>query len=417
MSVIARAIEPLIQNSMKVAPIVYVNGPRQAGKTTLVRSITTNLDKAQFLTFDDPMERAAAMRNPVGYLRASGYPLIVDEIQMVPEVFRPLKMLVDEQRYEALQNGTSSDGRYLLTGSANLWAIPELADAMVGRMATITLLPLSMAEVLGQKSSFLKRCFAEDFSDIKTDNMPLTEAISKASFPELLKTPVAMIPQWFQNYIQKITLEDPKYIYNLEKAEFMPILLQALANCAGNLINDANISRDIGLNATTTRSYRNLLQGAFVTNSLHPWHRNITKRLVKSHKMFFHDSMLLCHLLQSTPEDLLKNQPRKFGHLLENFVLSELSKAKCIDDYFLDISFYRTSDGREVDFVLENKGKIVAIEVKHSENITEKDLAGINELKSMTDGDFVCGVVLCNTPRVIEYGNGIYLLPFSALWQ
>ncbi len=415
MSIIARAIESSIHSAMKVSPITYINGPRQAGKTTLARNLKSN--KTKYITFDDPLERAAAMRNPVGYLRSSGYPLIIDEVQMVQEVFRPLKMLVDEQRHEALQAGTSSDGRYLLTGSANLWAIPELADAMVGRMATLTLLPLSMAEVLGKKSSFLERCFAADFTDIQTDDIPLTEAMRKASFPELLKTPDSMIPSWFQNYIQKITLEDPRHIYNLEKAEFMPILLQALAGCAGNLINDTNISRDIGLNAVTTRSYRNLLQGTFVTNSLHPWHRNIMKRLVKSHKMFFHDTMLLCHLLQSTPEWLAKNQPGRFGHVLENFVLSELSKAKCLYDYFLDISFYRTSDGREVDFVLENRQKIVAIEVKHAETITEKDLSGIKELRALTGKDFVCGVILCNTPRVIAYDDDIYLLPFSSLWQ
>ena len=220
-----------------------------------------------------------------------------------------------------------------------------------------------------------------------------------------------------KNYIQKITLEDPKRIYNLEKSTFMPVLLQSLAARAGSLINDANIGREIGLNAVTTRNYRNLLNGTFVTNTLSPWHSNITKRLVKSDKLFFHDTMLLCHLLQSTPEDLAKNQPNRFGHILENFVLSELCKTNFATGEEVTISFYRTNDGREVDFVLERQHKLIAIEVKNAENITDKDIIGMRSFQRSTGHNFHSGIVLCNTPRVITYDKDIYLVPFSALWQ
>ncbi|PIR33427.1 MAG: ATPase, partial [Alphaproteobacteria bacterium CG11_big_fil_rev_8_21_14_0_20_44_7] len=134
-------------------------------------------------------------------------------------------------------------------------------------------------------------------------------------------------------------------------------------------------------------------------------------------KIYFHDTMLLCHLLQSTPEDLAKSQPQRFGHVLENFVLSELTKANHTNGDNVDISFYRTNDGREIDFVLERQHKLVAVEVKNAENITDKDLAGIKELQQATGKDFLCGIVICNTPRVIAYDKDIYLLPFNALWQ
>jgi hypothetical protein len=127
--------------------------------------------------------------------------------------------------------------------------------------------------------------------------------------------------------------------------------------------------------------------------------------------------MLLCHLLQSKPEDLAKSQPHRFGNVLENFVLSELTNANNTGGDTIDISFYPTSDGREIDFVLEKQHKLVAIEVKNTENITDKDLAGIKELQQSTGKDFVCGVVVCNTTRVIAYDKDIYLLPFNALWQ
>lgn len=418
MRAIQRGLQAPILAALKSFPVVYINGPRQAGKTTLVHELLAKKFPARFITFDDALERAAAMRNPYNYIKDSGTPLIIDEVQLVPELFRPLKKLVDEQRRDALSHHSSANGHYLLTGSANLMAIPELANAMVGRMATLTLLPLSVAEIKNRTSHFLQRCFAKDFSNIPArDDISLIKAMSEASYPELLQMPEDMVFSWFRNYVQKITLEDPRHIYNLEKAEYMPVLLQALAVRAGNLINDAELGREVGLNAVTTRHYRGLLNNTFITHTLKPWHRNVIKRLVKSPKLYFYDTRLLCYLFGSTPAELAKNQPGRFGHVLENFVLSEMVKTNYASDERVDISFYRTNDGREIDFVLESQHKLVAVEVKNSEFITDKDLAGIRELQQIAGKDFHCGVVLCNTQRVIAYDEGIYLLPFNALWH
>lgn len=417
MKPIQRALQDRILEVLSSFPVIYINGPRQAGKTTLVGELLSQDFPARFITFDDPLERAAAMRNPYTYLKESGTPLIVDEVQMVPELFRPLKKLVDEQRQARFSGADSANGSYLLTGSANLLATPELANAMVGRMATLTLLPLSVSEVRNQSSHFLERCFAKEFSDIKSDGTRLTEVIQEATYPELRQMTEQTLPIWFRNYIQKITLEDPRHLYNLEKAEYMPVLLQALAARAGSLINDAELGREVGLNAVTTRHYRGLLNNTFVTHTLSPWYRNLTKRLVKSPKLYFHDTLLLCHLMGSTPQELLRTHPGRFGHVLENFVLSELTKINHFTGETVDIRFYRTSEGRKIDFVLERQNKLVAIEVKHSESINDKDLAGIKELQQATGKDFHCGIVLCNTQRVIAYDTDIYLLPFNALWE
>jgi predicted AAA+ superfamily ATPase len=413
---IQRQLQTHILEALAHFPVVYINGPRQAGKTTLVRELLAQIFPATFVTFDDALEREAAMRNPYAYIKESGCPLIIDEVQLVPDLFRPLKKLVDEQRHAALMGDGSANGHYVLTGSANLMAVPELANAMVGRMATLTLFPLSVAEVLGRKSQFLERCFSRDFSGIKREETPLVASMMSAGYPELQGMPPTMHGNWFRNYVQKITMEDPRHIYNLEKAAYMPVLLQALAARAGSLINDAELGRDLGLNAVTTRHYRSLLNNTFVTHTLKPWHRNITKRLVKAHKLYFYDTMLLCHLLQTTLPDLAQNQHNRFGHVLENFVLSELNKANHASGETVDISFYRTNDGREVDFVLERQNQLVAIEVKHAESIKEKDLVGMRELQQIVGKDFRCGIVLCNTPRVIPYDEGIYLVPFEGLW-
>ena len=415
MNLVKRHIQPLVLNALKAFPVVYINGPRQVGKTTLVKMLLAKDLKAKFITFDDALERVAAMRNPMHYLKESGTPLIIDEVQRVPEIFLALKKLVDEHRQKSLFGKGSSYGCYLLTGSVNLATTPGLANAMVGRMATLTLLPLSVGEKLGTRPRFIERCFKRNFPQTKTKRPPLAEAIRRSSFPEPAISH-KMIATWFKNYIQKITLEDPQQIYNLEKAEYMPLLLQSLALRAGNLVNDANIGREIGLNAMTTRNYRTLLENTFITHLLRPWYSNMAKRLVKSKKIYFYDTMLLCHLLGSSPESLMENSPVQFGHILENFVLSELMKSNQNEGDEVNISFYRTSDGREVDFVLEKQNKLVAVEVKNSENITPKDLAGIRELQQYTGNNFLCGVILCNTKRVIPYDKDIYLLPLSFLW-
>ncbi len=419
MNMIQRGILPMILELLTAFPAIYINGPRQAGKTTLVRDLLSKEFQAAFVSFDDILERTTAMRNPSGYLQDMGTPLIIDEVQMVPEIFRALKKQVDEFRHEKWgDGGKSPNGKYLLTGSANLLAIPALCDAMVGRMATLTLLPLSVAEIHGKKSYFLEQCFEEDFfSGAANRDVTLIEAIRKSSFPELLNLSPHITEAWFKSHVQKITLEDPIQLYRLEKAAYMPLLLQALAARAGNLINDADLSRDVGLNAMTTRNYRALLSHSFVTYELRPWYRNLSKRLVKSKKLYFYDTLLLCHLLGSTPELLSKKHPERFGHVLENFVLSELMKANTLMHSEVDISFYRTHDGREVDFVLSKAEKLVAIEVKYAEAIREKDLAGIKEFQQVTGQDFYRGIVLCNTPRVMRFDENIYLVPFSALWS
>jgi predicted AAA+ superfamily ATPase len=164
---------------------------------------------------------------------------------MAPDNFHPLKILIDEQRQEALGSKNRLTIIICWTGSANLMVIPELANAMVGRMATLILLLLSASEVKNTTSHFLERCFSKDFSEIKTDKTSLMEIMRKASYPELAQMSKSMMDTWFKNYIQKITLEDPRHIYNLEKAEFMPVLLQSLAARTGNLINDASIGRGL----------------------------------------------------------------------------------------------------------------------------------------------------------------------------
>jgi predicted AAA+ superfamily ATPase len=412
-----RALQSHLLQCLKDFPVVYVNGPRQAGKTTLMNWLKTHLSFCQFVTFDDPLERAAALRHPHGYLAGLKKPLIIDEVQMVPALFREIKRQVDIARQSALEAGKRVNGMYVLTGSANLSALPDLSNAMVGRMVTLTLPPLSACESMGRPSNFLHHCFNQRFDDMLPDDQPLTKMMKMSSFPEIVLGDSRIIDHWFKQYIHQITYEDPRHIYQLAKSHILPLLLQSLSARSGSLVNVASLGREVGLNAVTTRQYCSLFDQTFVTHTLRPWHQHMIKRLVKSSKVYFHDTMLLCHLLGDTPQGLSKLHPHRFGHVLENFVLSELYKASCSKGNLVDIYFYRTQDGQEVDFILHKQNKFVAIEVKHAEHITDKDLRGIRLFQSQVGDALQCSIILCNTTRVIEFEPRIFLLPFSALWQ
>lgn len=201
---------------------------------------------------------------------------------------------------------------------------------MVGRMGTVTLYPLSATEVSKSSKNFIDTVFEKNFSALKKSKTGLTDMIGKATYPELLNLDDTARESWFQNYLRKITLDDPQQIYNIEKADYMPLLLQALANRVCNLVNDADLSRDVGLNAATTRTYRNLLQATFITMEMRPWYRNVGKRLVKAGKIHFYDTNLLCYILGQSLQGLRRQNAKLFGHVIQNFVATRSSSNKSI---------------------------------------------------------------------------------------
>lgn len=418
MAIIQRTQKKQVLETMEAFPATYINGPRQAGKTTLARDLLAKEFSGQYITFDDLLERNAAIQNPNGFVEGLGEKAILDEVQMVPDVFLALKKHIDERRFAyKIEKKNNPNGSFLLTGSASLWSIPKLADAMVGRMGTVTLYPLSATEISGDDFNFIDYLFDKKFSDLKKSNIFLTDMITKASYPELLDLSDTAHNTWFQNYIKKITLDDPQQIYHIEKADRMPLLLQALAVRVCNLVNDADLSRDTGLTSVTARSYRNLLQATFIAMEMRPWYRNVGKRLVKAGKIHFYDTNLLCHVLGHSLETMKRQNPKLFGHAIQNFVATELLKQANNSRQRYDLTFYRTRDGGEVDFVLErHDGKYVAIKVKHAENITAKDLKGIKEFSELAGDDLITSIVLCNAPRVLEYEKNIFLVPFNTMW-
>jgi len=211
-------------------------------------------------------------------------------VQLAPELFRALKVVVDEARRA---KGALANGRYMLTGSANIMALPKLSDALVGRMAVLTLYPFTVGEATGNRFGGLKQILQLDFRKIQDRGYTLLDAIKRGTFPEITPADEEQRRIWFDGYITSILQRDVRQIADLDRISLLPHLLNVLATRAGRLMNDSDIARDVGLNSVTSKSYRNILKLMFLTFDVRPWYRNVGKRLVKAPKGYLIDLSLI----------------------------------------------------------------------------------------------------------------------------
>jgi predicted AAA+ superfamily ATPase len=239
-----------------------------------------------------------------------------------------------------------------------------------------------------------------------------------ATFPEIADKNATERGIWFDGYLTTILQRDVRLLAELEKISVLPNLLRILAIRAGSLLNDADIARDIGLNSITSKFYRNILKMMFLNFDIEPWYRNIGKRLVKAPKGYLTDTLMLCHMLDLNLEDIEKNKPDLFGHILENYIATELTKLLTFSETKAKLLHFRTSDGKEVDFVLERPdGSVFAIEIKKSESVNIHDFKGIQTLALLTEKEFIGGVVLYSGKEVVPFGKNLWAVPFHILWQ
>jgi predicted AAA+ superfamily ATPase len=389
-------------------PVVMVIGPRQCGKTTLVRQF---VDKGrQYVTLDDDTVLEAARSDPAGFVRGVDS-VAIDEVQRAPELLRAIKRSVDSDRRA---------GRFLLTGSANILTLPQVSESLAGRMEVVSLMPISRAEITGKKPAFLKTALAGKL--VKPDTAmigdELVHAVLVGGYPEMLRRDNSRRRQsWARNYVRAIVERDVRDIAEVEKLDQVPRLLQILAHHSGQLANFSQIGGQLGLDAKTTQRYTGILEQLFLVHRLPPWCRNQLKRLIKTPKLHFLDSGLLAALLGLTAERIAKDRSA-FGALLETFVFSEVVKqtAWCEEGYTLH--HYRDKDQDEVDIILEDeRGAKLGIEVKASATVYASDFRGIRKLLNSCGDELKLGVVLYDGTDIVPFGDRIFAAPISCLWS
>lgn len=406
-SLYPRQIRSRIAEAMQDTPVVLLAGPRQAGKTTLVRQISGN--GASYLTLDDELTLMSAREDPVGMIRSLDR-AVIDEIQRAPSLLLAIKKSVDEDR---------RPGRFLLTGSANLMALPTVADSLAGRMETLLLLPLSQSEIEGQSVNWLDSVFAGQVPQQGTQALgsDLVDRVLRGGYPEAISrsTPRRRIA-WARQYLDALIQRDVRDVSGIEKLDQLPRFLRALAQTAGQMCNYTRLGGQVGLDSKTAAKYVGVFEQMYLLRRVDVWAHNRLNRVVKSAKLQFIDSGLLAALLELTAEEAQQDRTR-FGSVLESFVYGELLKATTTAEGGYSLMYYRDVDKVEVDVVIENAaGHLVGVEVKASATVKERDLRGLRKLSALAGDQFKMGILLYDGDETLPLGDNIWAAPLATLW-
>jgi len=406
-SLYPRWIEPRIDEALLDTPVVLLAGPRQAGKTTLVRQFAER--GLHYLTLDDELTLLSAREDPVGMIRNLDR-AVIDEIQRVPQLLLAIKKSVDEDR---------RPGRFLLTGSANLMALAAVADSLAGRMETLMLLPLSQSEIENRPANWIDRVFA---GEILTANPPvlgsnLVERVLRGGYPEAVARPTEKRrTAWARQYIDAIIQRDVRDVAEIDKLDQLPRFLRALAQTAGQMCNYSELGGQVGLDGKTVSRYISVFEQMYLLKRIDVWARNRLKRVVKTPKLQFIDSGLLGMLTNISHKDVQLDKTG-YGHILESFVFGELLKHTTTSDDDYRLLYYRDADKFEVDVVIENSaGQLVGVEVKASATVKERDLRGLKKLASLSGDQFTAGVLLYDGDETMPLGSNLWAAPLSTLW-
>jgi predicted AAA+ superfamily ATPase len=402
-----RRIESRIAEAMTDTPVVLLAGPRQAGKTTLVRQVAEGA--LRYLTLDDELTLLSAREDPVGMIRSLDR-AVIDEIQRAPQLLLAIKKSIDEDR---------RPGRFLLTGSANLMTLPTVADSLAGRMETLSLLPLSQSEIEGQSTNWLDSVFAgrmpQPGSSARAGD--LAGRVLRGGYPEAMSRSTAKRrTAWARQYIDAIIQRDVRDVSGIEKLDQLPRFLRALAQTAGQMCNYTQLGGQAGLDGKTASRYVGVFEQMYLLKRVDVWARDRLNRVVKAPKLQFIDSGLLATLLDLTADEVEKDRTR-FGNVLETFVFGELLKHTTTADGDYHLMYYRDADKVEVDVVIENAAnQLVGVEIKAAATVRESDLRGLRKLAGLAGDSFKMGVLLYDGDETMPLGDGIWAAPLSTLW-
>ncbi len=406
-----RNIEDLILTSLHDTPVVFIQGPRQAGKSTLVQSLDKKAFPAEYYTLDDAATLAAATSDPQGFIAQLPRPAIIDEVQRAAGLPLAIKKSVDSNR---------AAGQFLLTGSTNAMVTPTLAESLAGRMELHTLWPLSQGELAGRREMFIDAAFnGKLLTSVGGDPWPaLAGRMAVGGYPEMLgRSDNDRRRAWLGAYITTILQRDVRDIADIRDVAEMPRLLALLAARSASLLNYADLARSLPIAQTTLKRYMALLQATFLMQTLPPWFVNKTKRLVRAPKTLIVDTGLLCYLLNMDAQRLQADRAAA-GAVLENFVAMELFKQRGWSRTRPELFHFRTETGDEVDLVLEDRaGRIVGIEVKATGTIAAAHFKGLHRLAALAADRFHRGIVLYTGDKVVPFGGRMFAAPIGAIWN
>ena len=378
-----RALKPVVDHALNGFPAVLITGPRQSGKTTFLR--TEYGDRFRYVSFDDPLNRQFAHQDPNGFLDSlSADPVILDEVQYVPELFSYLKLRIDADR--------QVNGRFLMTGSQQFQLMKNISDSLAGRIAILELPPFHFLET------------RKDF------NRSLQETVWLGGYPNTVLNP-DLHDLWISSYIQTYVERDIRQLRQIRDIGQFEQFLTLIASCHGQELNLAGLSRSTGLSIPGCKQWIGLLQASYLIVLLQPFFQNFKKRLIKAPKLFFWDSAIAAWLTKhQSPESLWHGAMG--GAFFEGFIITEVMKILISKGERPDLYFWRSHDGMEIDLILRRKGKFIPIEIKKTATPMPGHATRIQIFNKLAGELAEPGLIVCNVNDEVRLPGGVRAKPW-----
>jgi predicted AAA+ superfamily ATPase len=412
MALVDRHIRPLLVNALSEARVVCLLGARQAGKTTLARSVADDEHPARYVSLDDPAALEVARADPAGFVAGSER-LVIDEVQRAPDLLLTIKRVVDAD---------PARGRFLVTGSANILTLPQIADALPGRVDYLTLWPFSQGELSGAGSAFLESAFAAKTP--KAEGAPVgragyAERVVRGGFPEAVGADESRRRRFFSGYADSILGREVGELSAVRDSEVAPRILRLVAARSAALTNLSSMGRELGIDHKTVANHLRVLEQLFLVVRLPAWHTNLGHRVIRTPKLHIADTGMLCSLI-GVDAKRLETDGGIAGSVFETFVVNEIVRQTSVSDLgpLLNLYHYRDRRGHEVDLVIEHAdGHVIAIEVKASATPRLRDISGLTQLRDQLGERFRLGLLLYLGPDTIPLGDRISAVPLPGLWS
>ena len=382
MKYIQREIQKRMIHSTKKFPVITIIGPRQSGKSTLAQNV---FPECYYYNLEDPETRSFAQSDPKGFLYHDKKSIIIDEIQRVPELLSYIQVLVDE---------TNKPGSFIITGSQNLLISESISQTLAGRTAVFSLLPFSLSEIKKTKQASLS----------------LEKWMHTGSYPRIYDADIS--PEMFySSYINTYLERDVRNLKNIENLNRFQTFLQLCAARTGQLLNFTNLAEETGISLNTAKSWISILEASYILFLLRPHFVNFSKRLIKTPKLFFYDTGIVCSLLNiRNPKTLVTHHIR--GNLFETAIMSEIVKTYHNKMQRPPIFFWRDKTGHEIDCLIDEEGKLLPIEIKSGKTIQNNFFKGIKYYQKLSSSKIGYVIYGGNT---IQNRTNTTVLPWNSL--
>ncbi len=403
MRYIARNLEKVVLEVTKEYPVVLVTGPRQVGKTTMLQKLMEGTDR-NYVSLDDLNERNLAKTDPEMFLQLHKPPILIDEVQYAPELFVYIKIHVDKYH---------NAGDFWLTGSQVFKLMSGIQESLAGRVAVLSLTSLSQAEICGgEMQPFtldIEKLSARRKERTAADTGVIFDWIFRGSMPAIVSEKNSNSQIFYSSYLTTYIERDVREVSDaIDSLTFLHFITAVAARC-GQILNIAEIARDADINQKQAKNWLGVLETLGLIFYLHPYSNNMLKRLVKTPKLYFYDTGLVCYLTKWSSAETLQSGAMN-GAILENYVVAEIRKTylNCGKDPYM--YYYRDKDAREIDIILEHDGVLNPIEIKKSAN-PGSELIKVFKLLDKSSAKRSKGAVVCMKPELSAIDRENYIVP------